>query len=248
MHNMPQPTTDSGKRSTFAYAITSSSDTIREVVLIQRCKAGDTAAWDTLIRRYENLIYKFAYSLSHNQEDASDVTGQVFLSLYRNLHTFRDETSFMPWLFRIVRNTYLDMCVRPLHRGHLSLDASQTNDGEPFAKFEIMDTAPLPETVCLENETAQMLAKAIHHLPASQRLMLQMYHTEGKTYEEIAATTGISIGTVKSRMNRARTMLRERLTPFQEILTTRNAPIGLHLNGLHLAKRQDFKYMAQDEL
>jgi RNA polymerase sigma-70 factor (ECF subfamily) len=191
-------------------------DNITEIVLLDRCKAGDPNAWDTLIRRYEKSIYKFAYSLCRNHEEAGDIAGQVFLRLYQNLHTFRNEASFTSWLFRIVRNTYLDLCVRPAHRGHLSLDAGPGNDNEPTSGRDIMDTAPSPETICLEHETAQLLAKAIHHLPAYQRQVLRMYHTEGKSYEEIAAATGLSIGTVKSRLNRARTMLRERLSPYQE--------------------------------
>lgn len=191
-------------------------DSISEMVLLERCKAGDSTAWDTLIRRYEKSVYKFAYSLCRNHEEAGDIAGQVFLRLYQNLHTFRNEASFTSWLFRIVRNTYLDLCVRPAHRGHLSLDASPNNDNEPTSGRDIMDPSPSPETTCLEHETAQLLAKAIHHLPAYQRQVLRMYHTEGKSYEEIAATTGLSIGTVKSRLNRARTMLRERLAPYQE--------------------------------
>jgi RNA polymerase sigma-70 factor (ECF subfamily) len=194
----------------------SSADNIGEVVLLDRCKAGDSAAWDMLIRRYEKLIYKFAYSLCHNHEEAGDIAGQVFLRLYQNLHTFRHEASFTSWLFRIVRNTYLDLCVRPAHRGHLSLDAGPGNDSEPATGRDIMDPAPSPEAVCMEHETAQLLARAIHHLPAYQRQVLRMYHTEGKSYEEIAAATGLSIGTVKSRLNRARNMLRERLGPYQE--------------------------------
>lgn len=192
------------------------SDSISETVLLERCKQGDSTAWDTLIRRYEKSVYKFAYSLCRNHEEAGDIAGQVFLRLYQNLHTFRNEASFTSWLFRIVRNTYLDLCVRPAHRGHLSLDASPNNDNEPTAGRDIMDPSPSPETMCMEHETAQLLAKAIHHLPAYQRQVLRMYHTEGKSYEEIAATTGLSIGTVKSRLNRARTMLRERLAPYQE--------------------------------
>jgi RNA polymerase sigma-70 factor (ECF subfamily) len=193
-----------------------SADNIGEIVLLDRCKAGDTAAWDTLIRRYEKSIYKFAYSLCRNHEEAGDIAGQVFLRLYQNLHTFRNEASFTSWLFRIVRNTYLDLCVRPAHRSHLSLDASPNNDNEPSTGRDIMDPAPSPESVCMEHETAQLLAKAIHHLPAYQRQVLRMYHTEGKSYEEIAEATGLSIGTVKSRLNRARNMLRERLSPYQE--------------------------------
>jgi RNA polymerase sigma-70 factor (ECF subfamily) len=194
------------------------TDNHSEIMLLDLCKAGDTAAWDTLIRRYEKSVYKFAYSLCRNHEEAGDIAGQVFLRLYQNLHTFRHEASFTSWLFRIVRNTYLDLCVRPAHRGHLSLDAGPNSDGEPSSTCrDIMDPAPSPESICMEHETAQLLAKAIHHLPAYQRQVLRMYHSEGKSYEEIAAATGLSIGTVKSRLNRARNMLRERLAPYQEI-------------------------------
>ena len=195
-----------------------SSPSNSEVALLERCKAGESAAWDTLIRKHEKSVYKFAYSLCRNHEEAGDIAGQVFLRLYQNLHTFRNEASFTSWLFRIVRNTYLDLCVRPAHRGHLSLDAAPNNDSEPFAGRDIMDPSPSPETVCMEQEVSQLLAKAIMHLPAYQRQVLRMYHTEGKSYEEIAEATGLSIGTVKSRLNRARNMLRERLAPFQETL------------------------------
>ena len=202
----------------FASMTTQNSALVGEAALLEKCKTGDAAAWDMLIRRYEKSVYKFAYSLCRNHEEAGDIAGQVFLRLYQNLHTFRNEASFTSWLFRIVRNTYLDLCVRPAHKSHLSLDASPNNDSEPNAGRDIMDPSPSPETLCLESETAQMLAKAIHHLPAYQRQVLRMYHTEGKSYEEIAEATGLSIGTVKSRLNRARTMLRERLTPYQDSL------------------------------
>lgn len=213
----PNPNLHNGRQTTF-HTNPTVSDHFDEIALLERCKSGDQKAWDLLIHRYEKSVYKFAYSLCRNHEEAGDIAGQVFLRLYQNLHTFRNEASFTSWLFRIVRNTYLDLCVRPAHRGHLSLDASPTNDNEPSAGRDIMDPAPSPETICLEKETAQMLSKAIMHLPAYQRQVLRMYHTEGKSYEEIAETTGLSIGTVKSRLNRARTMLRERLAPFQETL------------------------------
>jgi|GEM_PF-106670 len=193
---------------------------ISEIELLERCKAGESGAWDALIRRYEKSVYKFAYSLCRNHEEAGDISGQVFLRLYQNLHTFRSEASFTSWLYRIVRNTYLDLCVRPAHKNHLNLDTSLTNDSEPSAGPDILDPCPTPEALSMEHETAQMLAKAIQHLPAYQRQILRMYHTEGKSFEEIAEATGLSIGTVKSRLNRARTMLRERLAPYQETLAS----------------------------
>jgi len=155
-----------------------------EALLLARCKAGNVEAWDTLIRNYERSVYKFAYSLCRNHEEAGDIAGQVFLRLYQNLHTFRNEASFTSWLFRIVRNTYLDLCVRPAHRSHLSLDAGPTNDSEPSSGRDIMDPSPSPETICMERETAQFLARAIHHLPAYQRQVLRMYHSEGKSYDK----------------------------------------------------------------
>ena len=203
--------------NTFRPNFAANPDHISEIALLERCKSGSKAAWDVLYRKYEKSVYKFAYSLCRNHDEAGDIAGQVFLRLYQNLHTFRNEASFTSWLFRIVRNTYLDLCVRPAHRNHLSLDAGM-NDDEPNATRDIMDSAPLPEALCMENETAQVLAKAIHHLPAYQRQVLKMYHADGKSYEEIAAETGLSIGTVKSRLNRARTMLRERLAPYQDTL------------------------------
>ena len=218
MYPMTQSDITNSTPLSLTQPITSNTTHISEQELLERCKAGETAAWDILIRRYEKSVAKFAYSLCHSHEDAGDIAGQVFLRLYQNLHTFRNEASFTSWLFRIVRNTYLDLCVRPTHRSHLSLDANPTIDGEPSAGRDIMDPSPSPETLCMEHETAQLLAKAISHLPAYQRQVLRMYHSEGKSYEEIAETTGLSIGTVKSRLNRARTMLRERLAPFQETL------------------------------
>jgi len=193
-------------------------ESVSEMVLLERCKSGDSAAWDELIKRYEKSVYKFAYSLCRNHDEAGDIAGQVFLRLYQNLHAFRNEASFTSWLFRIVHNTYLDLCIRPAHRNHLSLDAGTNNDDEPFAGRDVMDPAPSPEKICIEHETARVLAKAIKHLPEYQRQVLKMYHADGKSYEEISAAIGLSIGTVKSRLNRARNMLRERLLTSQDVL------------------------------
>jgi len=196
----------------------SDKDNLSDTVLLEQCKSGDQQAWNTLIHRCEKSVYKFAYSLCRNQDEAGDIAGQVFLRLYQSLSTFRAESSFTSWLFRIVRNTYLDLCVRPAHRNHLSLDAGPATGKEPSVGWDIMDPAPGPESLCLERETREMLSNAIRHLPDYQRQVLQMYHSEGKSYEEIAEATGLSIGTVKSRLNRARTMLRERLTPYHDTL------------------------------
>jgi RNA polymerase sigma-70 factor (ECF subfamily) len=189
-----------------------------ETALIERCKAGDSAAWDTLIKRYESSVFKFAYSLSHSREDADDIAGRVFLRLYTNINSFRYESGFKSWLFRIVRNSYVDMCVRSASRKNVSLDTMPGPDADSTCSRDIVDPMQGPEERYLNKETASLLSHAIKNLPAYQREVVRMYHIEGKSYGTIAITSGLSIGTVKSRLNRARTNLRERLTPNRDML------------------------------
>jgi RNA polymerase sigma-70 factor (ECF subfamily) len=185
--------------------------------LILLCQQGDPAAWDTLFRRYEKPLYRFAMQLTHNYDDAAEVVAQVCLRLLDNIHTFRHEASFTSWLYCIVRNVYVDTFLRPRHRTHLPLDTSIEVDGTPLLA-EASDPSPSPEDRLMESEKQQILRKAIHHLPDYQREMMQMYHGEGCSYEDIERVTGLSLGTIKSRLCRGRRMLRERLEGMQDIL------------------------------
>src|SRR5579863_4978938 len=139
------------ERPVYASPITSPTTAFDEAILIQRCKTGDGSAWNTLIHRYQNSVYKLAYALCRNHEDAGDIAGQVFLRLYQNLHTFRHESCFTSWLFRIVRNIYIDQCIRHGHHGHLSLNTIPANNGQPRSGWDIPDPAPSPETICLQS-------------------------------------------------------------------------------------------------
>lgn len=184
--------------------------------LIQLCQQGDKSAWDTLIHRYEKTIYRFAYTLCSNYDDTMEIAALVFLRVYENLRTFRNASQFSSWLYCIVRNTYVDTCLRPMHRTHISLDAEIEMEDRSLAR-EIPDSAPSPEEVLVVGERGRLLRKAIYHLPDYQRRMMELYHVQGMSYEEIAQNTGLSIGTVKSRLSRARLMLRERLTGMEEL-------------------------------
>jgi len=217
----PVSTLSDGVKSCIT-AAEASIDQANEAVLLERCIAGDMTAWDGLIRKYETVVFRFAYGLCKDRDDAADIAGHVFVRVYQNLHTFRHEASFSSWLFRIVRNTHLDICVRPAWRTNVSLDAESSSDAHTSKSqiSEMADPCPTPEAVCLKKEVARLLASAVRHLPAYQREVVRMYHADGKSYEEIAQETGLSIGTVKSRLNRARNMLRERLMPYKETLTT----------------------------
>jgi len=204
-------------RSTSARATGASRTPTPDWELIQRCKSGDRSAWDILISRYERSVYKFAYTLSRNYDDAADIAGQVFVRLYENIHTFRNDSHFTSWLFCIVRNVYVDTCIRAPHRSHVSIDDGMEYQGDRLFR-EIVDPAPTPEARSIESERQELLSKAIRHLPEYQRKMMVMYHAENRSYEEIARLTGLSLGTVKSRLSRARQMLRERLSGLQDVL------------------------------
>ncbi len=188
-----------------------------EVQLIERCKAGDAAAWDQLFNTYQPFIYRIAYSFCANINDASDIAGHVFVQVYLKLHTFRVEASFNSWIYRIVRNAYLDMNVRPIHCSMYSLDTGPTQFGGESWGNSIPETAPSPEALCCGREKTGILTRAIGNLPGTYREMLVMYHLKGITYAEIANATGLPIGTVKSRLNRAKSLLRERLAPMKEV-------------------------------
>jgi len=206
---------DNVRKSVPARAHGSSELREEDELLLERCSAGDQEAWNALIKRNEQCVFRFAFRLCRNYDDACDIVSQVFVRIYQNLHTFRHEATFSSWVFRIVRNTYLDICVRPACRGNLSLDAAVEDANAPLFA-EAADPGPSPEDMCISSETSRLLSHAVRHLPAYQRQVLRMYHSEGKSYEQIAQATGLSIGTVKSRLNRARNMLRERLTPMRD--------------------------------
>jgi len=179
-------------------------------VLIARCKAGDRQAWDTLIHCHEKLIFRFALSLAGNATDASDVTAEVYLRLVHGLETYRqDAASFKSWLFRIIRNTYIDVCIRNRNHGHLSLN-ELINSDLSAGNYDLIDKAPTPETLCLNKEQRMRISEGIQHLPTHQRQALALF-IRGFSYEEMAVRLGVSIGTIKSRLNRARNTLRMRL-------------------------------------
>jgi len=190
---------------------------VNESILIERCKQGDEAAWNLLVRRYQRTIYRYAYELCRNYDEAADVVGQVLLQIYESLYTFRGDGSFSSWLYRIVRNVYLDLNIRPAYRRlDIPLAPPDNSDG-CCAELNIADSGPAPEEICLENEAVSEISKAVSELPAYVRRPLKL-RASGASYSEIAERTGLNIGTVKSRLSRGRLMLRDRLPRFDERL------------------------------
>lgn len=184
--------------------------------LIERCRSGDREAFDELVRRYEKQAYNLAYRLSGNYDDASDVVVEAFVRVFQGLHTFRGEANFGTWLHRVVVNTFLDMRKRSKGRQNVSLEEQLELDGDTFTR-RIEDTSPGPEELVEKEEREEVLQRAIAQLPPERRILIVLYHFENLSYEEIAQMLNLPVGTVKSRLNRARLALREILQPSREL-------------------------------
>ena len=187
-----------------------------ERLLIDRCKRGDHDAFDKLVRNYEKRVYNLAYRLSGHYDEANDISVDTFLRVFQALKLFRGEANFSTWLFRIVTNVYLDRRKRTRNKQHLSLEEYIELEENTVSR-QIEDPSPTPAVLAERRERSDMLQNAITALPDYQRAMVVLYHTEGLSYEEIASVLSLPIGTVKSRLNRARLTLREKLEPLKEL-------------------------------
>ena len=186
-------------------------------MLIARAQTGDASAFNDLIKVYEKAVFNFALRLTSDYDDAHDIAQDAFIRAFNAIHSFRGDASFTTWLFRITTNVFLDD--RKKKRAHpvQSLDEYVSVDEGTMAR-QVEDHAPGPESIATDKERTAALNRAIQQLPEYQRAMVVMYHIEQKAYEEIAEILEIPIGTVKSRLNRARLALKEILTPDRELL------------------------------
>lgn len=184
--------------------------------LIERCRSGDREAFDELVHRYEKQAYNLAYRLSGNYDDASDVVVEAFVRVFQGLHTFRGEANFGTWLHRVVVNTFLDIRKRSKGRQNVSLEEQIELDGDTLTR-QIEDTSPGPEELVEQEEREEVLQRAISQLSPERRILIVLYHFENLSYEEIAQMLNLPVGTVKSRLNRARLALREILEPSREL-------------------------------
>lgn len=184
--------------------------------LIQRCKQGELEAFNELVARYEKLVFHVAYRLSGNYDDANDVAQEAFIRVFNSIGTFRGDANFTTWLYRIITNVYLDE--RKKAKAHMQTSIDDYIElEENSVSRQIVDDGPTPEQSVQKMERDQILQQAIMSLPEYQRVMIVLYHTQGKSYEEIAEIMNLAIGTVKSRLNRARLALKEKLLPMREL-------------------------------
>ena len=186
-----------------------------DAILVERAQKGDRAAIDTLIVRYQGKAYQFAYRLAGNMDDASDLVAESFVRVYSAMPRFRREAQFSTWLYRIITNCFLDQRKREKNRQHQSLDdALAVNPDQPQTTATSGES---PSEASERGERERIIKAAVERLPEYQRAMIVMYHVENLSYEDIASALDLPVGTVKSRLNRARLSLREALEPYEEL-------------------------------
>ncbi|XGV99226.1 MAG: sigma-70 family RNA polymerase sigma factor [Leptolyngbya sp. BL-A-14] len=185
--------------------------------LVLRCQAGhrpDKAAFAELLRRYQPHVEKVLYHLAPDWQDRADLVQEVWIRVYRNLRRLNEPAKFQGWLSRIATNLFYDeLRKRKRHASPLSLDAPLTfSDGE--MDWEIAADTPEPAEALSRQEFYDQLKVAIADLPEVFRTTIVLREIEGMSYEEIAELTGASLGTVKSRIARARQRLQLQLQPY----------------------------------
>lgn len=177
-------------------------------LLVERAKRGDVAAFEQLIGQYEKKVFNEAYRLTGNREDAFDIAQEAFVKVYTSLPDFRGDSSFSTWLLRIVRNACFDELRKRKRERSASLQETVAmEDGAMERQFA--DSTDGPEQALERVETQRVVQQSISRLEEEYRVVLVMRDIQGYSYNEIADSLGINLGTVKSRLNRARNALKE---------------------------------------
>jgi RNA polymerase sigma-70 factor (ECF subfamily) len=181
----------------------------REATLVQRCALGEEAACAELVSEHQRMVLQLAINLLGDREEALDLSQDVFLRVFRTIHRFRGHSSLRTWIYRIAVNQARNRhrFWRRRHRAdQVSLDAHVAAHGEFLPTDD-----PGPDRMLAQRELAAQLQLALDHLPFDQRTAIVLREVDGLSYEEIAYSLGVAVGTVKSRLTRARRALRTEL-------------------------------------
>src|ERR687886_1508378 len=173
--------------------------------LVRRAQAGDREALSALVQSQQTYVYSIAMSIMHTPADAADMTQEAFVRLLRSLGTYRGETRFTTWLYRLVTNICLDG-LRRRGRPVESLDMPGLNDDGPTAGERLVDTDRWthPEEEVELRESASEVRAALARLPTPQRVALTLHYFQDMRYEDIAETMGLPLNTIKSHIRRGK--------------------------------------------
>ena len=174
--------------------------------LIRRAAAQDAAAFEQLMLLHQKPVYNICYRMAGNAEDALDLSQEVFLKLWRTLTQYQFDAAFSTWLYRLTQNVCIDFLRKQKRQPTVPLETEQ--DGETL-ELPLPDSAPGPEELALHDEKRRVLAEAMQALPEEQREILILRVVNDLPYERIAEILDLQLGTVKSRLARARMQLKK---------------------------------------
>ena len=177
----------------------------QEAMIVRKVLQGDVNAFEKLVTEYEKAVYAIAQRMTGNAEDAADMTQETFIKAYNSLSSFRGDSKFSVWLYRIANNVCLDFLRSRSRRPTVSL-STEDDDGEE-TQLDIADESQSPELLLESSLTRDAVRRGLNALPPDYKQILLLREIQGLSYEEIAAALGIESGTVKSRIFRARKRL-----------------------------------------
>ena len=198
-----------------------------ELIIIKQVLGGDTAAFEELVLSYQDKMYSLSLRMTGNQEDAYDMTQEAFLKAYTNLANFRGDSKFSVWLYRLTSNVCIDF-LRRRKRKPISSLTYINEDNEP-QDLELPDERFVPDTIAERNELREAVAHGMDSLPEEYRQILVLREINGLSYNEIGEALNLEVGTVKSRIFRARKRLVEILMKDGNIGSdsSSNEPMGV---------------------
>lgn len=189
------------------------SISIDDSVLVRQAQDGDTLATERLILKYQNRIYNVILKMCGNPDDAAELSQETFVKVIEGIDKFKGRSSFYTWLFRIAVNLTLNHCQRSARTATRSLDAEEQDaDGtgrQMLRDFLSDDRAVDPALAAQSRELCELTKKSLLRLDEPQRAVVVLRDIEGMSYAEIADVLNVELGTVRSRLSRARSNLRE---------------------------------------
>jgi len=190
---------------------------ISDDALIEQCQRGDTSAMERLILKYQNRLYNVILRICSNHDDAAELTQETFVKVIENIGKFQGKSSFYTWAFRIAVNLTINYCRRNSRLGLKSLDSDESESGEksPGMLREYLgnDKSPDPASIAQNRELCDLVMQSISRLDEDHRTVLVLRDIEGMSYSQIAQVLTLELGTVRSRISRAR-------AKFKDILET----------------------------
>jgi len=186
-----------------------------DAAFVRAVQAGDMTAFDHLVLKHKDKLFNMVYWLLGDYQEANDCAQEIFIKVFKSIKKFRFESAFSTWLYRIAINTCKNRLKSSEFRWNkktVSLENPESSK-EGNRAYEIQNGSPSPENKLEKKEKIMLIQKAVNSLPQDQNRVIVLRDIQGLSYQEIADITGLNLGTVKSRLARARMELRKNLAP-----------------------------------